>query len=299
MESNNIIKSLLSERGVLLLDGAMGTMLMKRNEKTNEPAELLNIKNPDIIIDIHKEYIEAGCDIITANTFGANDNKLKESTYGYSIEDVVVAGIECAKKATKFGYENRPVKVALDIGAIGPIIGLMGDIDHEDAREMFARQVRAGAEAGADFVLIETMSDVEEVRDAIIAAKENSNLPIVCTMAFGKSGKTFMGVDPKSFTDMATEMKVDVIGANCSLEPKQMKSVIEELLANTDLPVMMQPNAGLPTLSEGQALYDMDEREFADDVSSMIDKGVSIVGGCCGTTPNFISVLRSSIDKRG
>lgn len=295
----NPIKTLLNDRGVLLIDGAMGTMLMDESKEKKVPAEMLNIISPDTIISVHEKYIQAGCDIITANTFGANENKIDEKRYDASIEEVVSAAIKCAKEAVFKTPVERDVKVALNIGALGQIIGILGDLEHEDAKKMFARQVKAGASAGADLILIETMSDLEEVRDAVLAAKECSDLPILCTMSFNESGKTFMGASPKAFALLAEELDIDAIGANCSLSPAQMLPIIDEILANTDRPVIVQPNAGIPTLENGIAVYDLKEDEFSIGVCDMLDRGVLIVGGCCGTSPNFINILRKSIEKRG
>ena len=299
MAYKNSIKTLLREKEPLLVDGAMGTMLMDESKAKGVPAEMLNILSPDIIISVHKKYIDAGCDIITSNTFGANEIKINEKKFETTIEEIVSAAVKCAKDALSSSSSDRDVKVALNIGALGQIIGMMGDIEHVDAKKMFTRQVTAGVSAGADLILIETMSDIEEVRDAVVAAKENSELPIFCTMSFNEIGRTFMGASPLALTQLAEELDIDAIGANCSLIPAQMLQVVAEMSANTNRPLIAQPNAGIPRLEKGIAVYDMKEEEFSEGVCGMLDKGVSIVGGCCGTSPEYIRVLRKSIEKRG
>ena len=299
MAQNESIKTMIEDRAPILIDGAMGTLLMGESKSKGVPAEILNILSPDVISDIHEKYIEAGCDIITTNTFGANNIKINEEKYNTSIEEIVEKAVICAKNAIKNGVKDRDVKVALNIGATGQIVGMMDEDERAEVRKMFARQVKSGSLAGADLILIETMSDIEEIKDAIEMSKKYSDLPVFCTMSFDESGKTFMGVEPKVFAEIATEMGADAIGANCSLGPMQMRNIIEEILSNTDKPVIAQPNAGLPKMENGQAVYDMKEEDFARDVCTMIDNGVSIVGGCCGTSPDFIRVLRNYIKKRG
>ncbi|WP_297424401.1 homocysteine S-methyltransferase family protein [Clostridium sp.] len=281
MEIKEYIKN-----NILIFDGAMGTMLQRKGLKLGENPELLNIKEPDIIEEIHKEYIESGANVITTNTFGANELKLK--LCNLEVEDAVDAAVKIAKKAK--GSSNT--YIALDIGPIGELLEPMGTLSFDRAYEIFKRQIVQGVKSGADIILIETMTDLYELKAAILAAKENSDLPVFCTMTFEENLRTFTGCSPEAMVLVLEGLGVDALGVNCSLGPKQLKPVIEEICSLAHIPVMIQPNAGLPTLSIGnETKYDVTKEEFADTVCSFIDLGVRVIGGCCGTTPDYIKEL--------
>ncbi|WP_035283749.1 MULTISPECIES: homocysteine S-methyltransferase family protein [unclassified Clostridium] len=288
MEIKEYIKN-----NILIFDGAMGTMLQRKGLKLGENPELLNIKEPDIIEEIHKEYIESGANVITTNTFGANELKLK--LCNLEVEDAVDAAVKIAKKAK--GSSNT--YIALDIGPIGELLEPMGTLSFERAYEIFKRQVVQGTKSGADIILIETMTDLYELKAAILAAKENSDLPVFCTMTFEENLRTFTGCSPEAMVLVLEGLGVDALGVNCSLGPKQLKPVIEEICSLAHIPVMIQPNAGLPTLSIGnETKYDVTKEEFADTVCSFIDLGVRVIGGCCGTTPDYIKELSKIVKDK-
>ncbi|MGL5414325.1 MAG: homocysteine S-methyltransferase family protein [Clostridium sp.] len=273
------------EKEIVIFDGAMGTMLQKAGLKLGEIPEKYNIENKELIIDIHRKYIESGANVITTNTFGANELKLKE--IDYSVEEVIKSAVENAKKAT----EGTNTKVALDIGPIGELLKPMGTLGFEEAVEIFKRQIKIGDEAGADIVLIETMTDLYEAKAAVIAAKEVCNLPIFCTMTFEEDERTFTGCTPESMLLTLEGLSVDALGVNCSLGPKELKNIIERILKVTNLPIMIQPNAGLPEIINGETKFKVSPQEFKDSMLEYVKKGVSIIGGCCGTTPEFIKEL--------
>lgn len=278
-----VFKELLQDRfnnKFIFFDGAMGTMLQKEGLKVGELPETLNITDSEIIKKIHKQYIEAGVDIIITNTFGANE--LKYSTSKYSVEEVITAGVNIAKEAAG----NK--LVALDIGPTGQIMEPTGNLSFEAAYELFKKQVIIGEKSGADVILIETMSDLYEVKAAVLAAKENSSLPVFCTMTFQEDGRTLMGTDPKTMVFVLEGLGVDGLGVNCSLGPKELMPIVEEILKYASIPVMVQPNAGLPRYDGEKTVYDIEPEEFANYIKIMAEKGVRIFGGCCGTNPEFI-----------
>lgn len=271
---------------ILIFDGAMGTMLQKKGLKLGENPEVLNITSPSIIEEIHREYIESGANVITTNTFGANELKLK--LCNMEVEEAVSAAVSIAKKAR----ENNNTYIALDIGPIGELLEPMGTLSFDRAYNIFKRQIVEGVRCGVDIILLETMTDLYELKAAILAAKENSNLPVFATMTFEENGRTFTGSSPEAMILVLEGLGVDALGVNCSLGPKQLKPVIEEICSLASIPIMVQPNAGLPTLSLGnETKYDITKEEFAESLCSFIDKGVRIIGGCCGTTPEYIKEL--------
>ncbi|MGN0144845.1 MAG: homocysteine S-methyltransferase family protein, partial [Clostridium sp.] len=280
------LKELLKEK-ILIFDGAMGTMLQKKGLKVGENPEILNIKSPEIIEEIHREYIESGANVITTNTFGANERKLK--LCDLQVEEAVDAAVSIAKKARG---NNKNVYIALDIGPIGELLEPMGTLSFDEAYDIFKRQVVQGTKCGADFILFETMTDLYELKAAVLAAKENSNLPILCTMTFEENGRTFTGCLPEAMVLVLEGLGVDALGVNCSLGPKQLKPIVEEICRVSNIPVMVQPNAGLPTLTlNNETRYDVTKEEFAETLCSFIKDGVNIIGGCCGTTPDYIREL--------
>lgn len=274
------------KENILIFDGAMGTMLQKKGLKLGENPEVLNLNEPSIIEEIHREYIDSGANVITTNTFGANELKLK--LCNLEVEEVVDSAIKIAKKARG----NSNTYIALDIGPIGELLEPMGTLSFDRAYEIFKRQVVQGAKSGADIILIETMTDLYELKAAVLAVKENSELPVFCTMTFEENLRTFTGCSPEAMVLVLEGLGVDALGVNCSLGPKQLKPVIEEVCSLAHIPVMIQPNAGLPTLSIGnETKYDVTKEEFADTLCSFIDSGVRVIGGCCGTTPDYIREL--------
>src|SRR5471030_1566016 len=279
---------------ILIFDGAMGTMLQKKGLKLGENPETLNITEPSIIEEIHKEYIKSGANVITTNTFGANELKLK--LCNLEVEVAVDAAIEIAKKARG----NSDTYIALDVGPIGELLEPMGTLSFDRAYEIFKRQIVQGVKSGADIILVETMTDLYELKAAILAVKENCDLPLFCTMTFEENKRTFTGCSPEAMVLVLEGLGVDALGVNCSLGPKQLKPIIEEICSLAHIPVMVQPNAGLPTLSIGnETKYDVTKEEFADTLCSFIDSGVRVIGGCCGTTPDYIRELCSRVkDKK-
>ncbi len=270
----------------LIIDGGMGTMLQKAGITVGSLPEVYNITNPDIVLNIHKQYAAAGADVISANTFQASGLKL--GGCGYSVEEIISAGIRLAKEAgAKYA--------ALDMGPLGQLMEPMGTLDFDTAYSQFARQVKAGAAAGADLVIIETFSDLLEAKAAVLAAKENSDLPVFCTMTYQEDGRTFVGTDPKTAAITLSALGVDALGINCSLGPAQLREPVRETLEYATVPVMLQPNAGLPKSDGDLTVYDVDAEEFAKCMREYAQSGVAVLGGCCGTTPEYISRLRESV----
>lgn len=280
---------------VIICDGAMGTMLQKYGLKAGELPELLNFTNPKTIERIHREYLEAGSDFVSTNTFGASELKLSGS--GYSSAEVVRQAVTIARQATDaFEKEHGQKKyVALDLGSNGKLMEPVGDLTFEAAYELFKIQILAGVSAGADFIFFETFTDVFELKAAVIAAKENSDLPIFCSVTFQQDGRTLMGTDPLTMVIMLSDLGIDALGVNCSLGPEQMLGTVRQILKYARLPVLVQPNAGLPCMKNGETVYDISEEDFVDTMGIMISEGVSIVGGCCGTTPAYIAKLAKKV----
>lgn len=279
---------ILDRQSYVIFDGAMGTMLQNYELNPGQPPEVFNITKPEVIEEIHKQYLAAGSDVITANTFGAIDLKLKAT--GYSVEEVVTKAIAAARKAagTKL--------VALDMGPTGELLEPLGDLSFEEAYDQYARQVKAASLTGeVDLVLIETFFDLTEAKAALKAVKDHSSLPVICTFTFQKLGKTLMGNDVKTVVSSLEEYGADAVGANCSLGPNDMLPIIEAMVSSTQLPILVQPNAGLPKLIDGQTLYDVDPQEFAQAINAMANMGVKWFGGCCGTTPEFIRAVREAL----
>ncbi|MGO1469595.1 MAG: homocysteine S-methyltransferase family protein, partial [Tissierella sp.] len=282
------IKEKLQE-DILAFDGAMGTMIQNLGIKVGELPEALNINSPEKIIGIHKKYIEAGSNIITTNTFGVNEKKLKDSAY--TVEELIHGAVKNARKA----IDGRDIYVALDIGPIGELLEPMGSLSFEDAYDIYKRQVVQGVKDGVDLILIETMTDLYEVKAAVLAAKENSNLPIFATMSYEKDGRTFTGCNIRSMVMVLEGLGVDALGVNCSLGPKEIEPLVDELLLISNTPIMVQANAGLPSVVDGETVFNISPDEFARYGASFIKKGVKIIGGCCGTTDKDINVLTNSI----
>lgn len=288
MEIREFIKD-----NILIFDGAMGTMLQEKGLKIGENSEVFGLENSDKLIEIHRQYLEAGANVVTTNTFGANELKLDK--LGYRVEEIVDNAICRAKEAIAKVSSSKPRYVALDIGPIGEMLEPMGTLSFDRTYEIVKRQVIQGEKSGADIIIIETMMDLYEAKAAVLAAKENSNLPIFCTMTFDENGRSFTGCLPESMVATIEGLGVDAIGVNCSLGPKQLLPIVENIARIAKIPVIVQANAGLPNIVDGQAIYDIDENEFFEGVKKFVEVGASIIGGCCGTNPNFIKKISDNI----
>lgn len=278
----------LLQKEFVSLDGATGTVLQKRGLKLGEAPVLLNIEKPELLTRLHKEYIAAGADIICANTFGANRYKLKNS--GYSVEEVISAGIANAKKAS----EGTEALVALDIGPIGQLLEPTGTLSFEEAYEIYREQILSGRDC--DVIMLETMTDLYELKAAVLAAKENSDKPIICCMTFEENMRTFTGCSVSAMALTMEGLGVDAVGINCSLGPKELFPAVEELCRWTTLPVAVKPNAGLPDPITNS--YNIDAREFAELAQRFVALGVKLFGGCCGTDPEFIKELNKMLSGK-
>ena len=274
------LKKLL-ENGPLFLDGGMGTTLQAMGLAEGERPEEWNLTHSDAIISLHKAYVDAGSQVVLANTFGAN--YLHYSLHDGSLQKVITAAIANAKQAC-----GERAYVALDIGPSGKMLAPYGDLQFEDAVALFAKTVQIGVAAGADLIVIETMNDSYETKAAVLAAKENSNLPILVTNAYGTDGRLMTGATPEVMCAMLEGLGVDAIGLNCSMGPRQMIPVIEALSKCSSLPIIVKPNAGMPYMKNGKTLYDIDAEEFAGLMEKAYEAGGCIFGGCCGTTPEYI-----------
>ena len=274
-------------RDRLILDGGMGTMLQAAGLGLGERPELFGMEHPDIVEKIQRSYVEAGSRVIYANTFGANAHKLAGT--GYTVEEVIAANIAIAKKAA-----DGKAKVALDVGPIGELLEPLGTLSFEKAYEIYAQVVKAGVAGGADLIGFETMTDLYEVKAGILAAKENSDLPVWATMSFETSGRTFTGTTVAAMALTLTGLSVDALGINCSLGPKELEPLVRELRQWTDLPIIVKPNAGLPDPATGA--YSMGAAEFGKYMAEFPKLGASIFGGCCGTTPEFIRAFTECME---
>ena len=272
---------------LLFLDGGMGTLLQAEGLKPGELPETWNIEKRKQIIDIHRAYFEAGSDIVLANTFGANSLKFHDDTYG--IADVIPAAIENVREAARLAkMEGREYYVALDVGPTGKLLKPSGDLAFEDAYRTFAEMMEIGAKSGADLIHIETMSDTYEVKAAVLAAKEVTDLPVFVTMIFDEKGKLLTGADVAAVVALLEGLRVDALGINCGMGPKQMLPILKELRKYTSLPIIVKPNAGLPKQRGGETYYDVSPEEFADTMKEIVSEGACLIGGCCGTTPEHI-----------
>ncbi|HWR21916.1 MAG TPA: homocysteine S-methyltransferase family protein, partial [Feifaniaceae bacterium] len=284
------IRELLGKE-LLFFDGAMGTMLQSAGLQPGEAPDVWSVTHPEQIREIHARYLAAGCDIILTNTFGNYANKLAGT--GYTPEEVARAAVERAKEAVAACPGARKKFVALDVGPTGKLLKPLGDLGFEDAVDLFARSIRAGAGAGADLVLIETMSDTYELKAAVLAAKESCHLPVFATVALDKNGKLLTGGDIHSVVALLEGLRVDALGLNCGLGPEQMLPFLEELTKISSLPIILNPNAGLPREENGATVFDVGPEEFAELMARAAECGAQVLGGCCGTTPAHIKALVS------
>ena len=281
---------------LLFFDGGMGTLLQERGLKPGELPEIWNIEHIEEIIDIHSQYFEAGSDIVLANTFGANRQKFHSDEY--ELEDIVTAAIINVKEGAYMGvHDGREVYAALDLGPTGKLLKPMGTLSFEEAYDTYKEVVIYGAEAGADLIHIETMNDTYELKAAVLAAKENCSLPVFATVAFDEKGKLLTGADIPSVVALLEGLGVDALGINCGLGPKQMLPLLNEIMEYASVPVIVKPNAGLPKQKDGEVYYDVTPEEFASYMEEIVKCGASIVGGCCGTTPDYISAITAKLKE--
>ena len=272
------------KNNIVYLDGGMGTLLQKSGLQPGELPERWNISHPEVIKEIHKSYYDSGSNIVNTNTFGANSLKFGTD----ELSEIIYHAVKNADEARKASSGKQEKFIALDVGPTGKLLKPLGDLDFEDAVKAFAEVISLGVKYGVDLITIETMNDSYETKAAVLAAKENSDLPIIVTNAYGENGRLMTGADPAVMAAMLEGMGVDAIGANCSLGPKQLMGVMDELLKYCSVPVAFKPNAGLPKSDGKVTYYDVDAEEFAQDIKLAVANGVRIVGGCCGTTPEYI-----------
>ena len=272
------------KNNIVYLDGGMGTLLQKNGLQPGELPERWNISHPEVIKEIHKSYYDSGSNIVNTNTFGANSLKFGTD----ELSEIIYHAVKNADEARKASSGKQEKFIALDVGPTGKLLKPLGDLDFEDAVKAFAEVISLGVKYGVDLITIETMNDSYETKAAVLAAKENSDLPIIVTNAYGENGRLMTGADPAVMAAMLEGMGVDAIGANCSLGPKQLMGVMDELLKYCSVPVAFKPNAGLPKSDGKVTYYDVDAEEFAQDIKLAVANGVRIVGGCCGTTPEYI-----------
>ena len=275
------------------LDGGMGTELQAKGLRPGETPELWNLARPDDVRAVHEAYFAAGADAVYANTFGANKAKYHGNA---PLEDVVAAGVAIARDAAARAGGKR--FVALDLGPTGRLLKPSGDFEFDAAYDSFAAEVQAGAAAGADFIAVETMSDAYELKAAVLAAKENSSLPVIATVALGKDGKLLTGASVECVAAILEGLRVDAMGLNCGFGPDLMLEHVKRLAAATTLPIVIKPNAGMPQIVGGRTVFTVGPEEFARDVASLVEAGASVVGGCCGTTPAHIAAVRKLLGDR-
>ncbi len=280
---NKIVEIMKEKR--IYFDGGAGTYLQARGLQPGTPPEIWNVENPDAIVGMHRAYLDAGCNVVTTNTFGINRDKYN------NYEELIVAAVNCAKKATE-GRED--VFIAFDMGPTGRLLKPLGDLAFEDAVELFAANIRVATKCGVDLVIIETMNDSYETKAAVLAAKENSDLPVFVTNVYDESGKLMTGASPEAMIAMLEGLGVDALGLNCSVGPDKMLDIIDRFIENASVPIIANPNAGLPVVVDGKTAYNIDAEEFSDYMVQLAQKGVNILGGCCGTTPEY---MQKTVEK--
>ncbi|MGN1103373.1 MAG: homocysteine S-methyltransferase family protein [Candidatus Coproplasma sp.] len=275
------------KNSILILDGGLGTQLQAAGLPLGTLPEEWNLTHPEEVKSIHTQYLQAGSNVICANTFGANCLK-----YGDRTEEIIFAAVRIAREAAK-GFKDA--FVALDVGPTGRLLKPLGDLEFESAVEIFKRTIRAGVEAGADIIFVETMNDLYELKAAVLAAKEVCDLPVFATAVFGRDCLTMSGGTPEATVALLEGLGVDALGTNCSLAPAQLTQVIERMLKVSSTPVILKPNAGLPEERDGKTYYSLSSQEFAADMRVLAEKGVTVLGGCCGTTPRYILELTQKL----
>lgn len=283
----------LSKR-ILLFDGAIGTMLQAKGLDVGEAPENWNIGKPELVEEVHKAYVNTGCDIVTTNSFGGSPHKLTGAGISTSAYEINRMAAEIAKRAAQ-----DQAFVAGSIGPTGAML-LMGEISEDDILAGFSEQVRGLVDGGADLIIIETMSDLDEAKLAVKAAKQSSSLPVIASMTFekGKQGyRTMMGVDVAAAVAGLSEAEADILGTNCGAGIDRAVEIVGEMRACTDLPILAEPNAGLPKLVDGRTVFEQTPAAMAELLPELMNAGAQIVGGCCGTTPKHIEMFRQMIDK--
>ena len=274
---------------LLYFDGGMGTLLQAKGLQPGELPETWNVTHADEIKNIHKQYISAGSDIVLANTFGAN--ALKFHCDDFPLEEIIRLAIGHVKDAAEEAGGGRRIYTALDVGPTGKLLKPMGDLDFETAYETFKEVMILGEKAGADLIHIETMSDTYELKAAVLAAKENTSLPVFATTIFDERGKLLTGADVPSVVAMLEGLRIDALGINCGMGPEQMLPILEQIMKYSSVPVIVKPNAGLPKQKDGETYYDVSPEEFASVMRHVVDLGAVVIGGCCGTTPAHIAEM--------
>ncbi|MBR2441444.1 MAG: homocysteine S-methyltransferase family protein [Clostridia bacterium] len=277
----------------VFLDGGMGTQLQEAGLSAGELPERWNITHGDVVEGIHTAYFNAGSNVVATNTFGANALKFSQD----ELEEIIKKGVEHAFRAKQNSCGKQEKFVALDIGPTGKLMQPYGDLAFEDAVEFFAKTVRLGVKYGVDLIVIETMGDAYETKAALLAAKENSSLPVLVTCAYDGSGKMMTGASPEVMSVLLESLGADGVGINCSLGPRQMQETVSRLLQASSLPVVVKPNAGLPVTKGDKVCYDIDEVQFTDGMIGFLQSGARVVGGCCGTTPAYIRALVRSAEN--
>lgn len=277
---------------MILFDGGMGTMLQKFGLETGSCPDYYNISHPEVVQQIHRAYMEAGSQYITTNTFGSSPLKLRDYDLQDKVEEIASAAVANVRKAC-----GDKVKVAGDMGPTGKFIRPIGDLSFDEACENYYRLAKALSDAGADCLIIETIIDIQEMKAALIAAKAASSLPVICQMSYGEDGRTIPGTDPMTATILLDAMGADVIGANCSVGPDKLLDAAKQMVSVTNKPVIIQPNAGMPVLENGETHFPLDPVSFASYAPAYAEAGVSFMGGCCGTTPDHIRALKEALEK--
>lgn len=275
---------------IQIFDGAMGTMLQNAGMKTGDCPEYLNITNPKMVQDVHRAYFEAGSDIIETNTFGASRIKLAEYNLSDKVAEINTAAVQNVKIATA-----GKAKVAGSMGPTGGFIKPLGELDFDEVYQNYYEQAKALASAGADYILIETCIEIQEMRAALLAAKDACDLPVICQLSFSEDGRTVTGTDPQSAAIILSAMGADVIGANCSLGPEQLVPIVKELAENCNCPISIQPNAGMPHLVDGKTVFPMTPEDFGKWAPELVKAGATFIGGCCGTTPAHIKAIKDAL----
>ena len=276
--ADQYLKDAFEGREFLLFDGGMGSMIQASSAPQDQLPELLNLTHPQVITDIHRQYVKAGSQVITTNTFGANARKLEGRA---SVAQVFAAAVACARN-------SGARYVAADLGPTGALLEPLGTLSFQEAYDLYAEQVHAAVDAGADLFVIETLGDLLEMKAAVLACKEHANLPIVASMTYGEDGRTFLGTSPQVATLTLCALGVNAVGLNCSLGPKELRPLVEEICVYATVPVVVQANAGLPAIRDGRTVYTITPEDYVAQLAPMVDAGVSIIGGCCGTNPEFI-----------
>ena len=284
----------LLKKQFLFLDGGFGTFLQKEGLKPGEHTESWNLSHPDIVQSVHKKYFDAGSNVVCANTFGANSFNFPSDK---ELEQIIKAAIENAKIAAEKSIGNQEKFVSLDIGSLGKLLKPFGDLDFEEAVSVFSKTVKFGVKYKADLITIETMNDSYETKAALLAAKENSSLPVFVTNAYGEDGKLITGATPEAMVALLEGMGADAIGANCSLGPKQLESVAKRILSCASVPVIMKPNAGMPKSVDGKTVFDVGAEEFSFEMKKFADMGVTVLGGCCGTDDDYIRLTKEKVSS--